>query len=295
MPNTMYSHHIDFDIIEEDYGYITSSTEHLGRHRPHHSESSPPISALTSSTTGLLSRTLFSHIPQITNISRHTHYRHQRRSTSSNSSPQSSSDRDSSIDMSRPSSSHHPTHIPLPPPTYPRTPNGGSPSGTPAPAQPLASPTSPRSSFLPSFIRNRSRAATITGRNSPRTEQPDPLATTRTISNALPTINSASAGGGRDGGGVTRSVSTPNSGGLANGANQGELFYAYMLDMLEEGRRMEKGGPVHFERKGEISSLFYHSTAGSPSSISFFPLFPSHFLHLNLVCCVLFPLRLLKP
>ncbi|KAK4686606.1 succinyl-CoA synthetase alpha subunit, partial [Tremellales sp. Uapishka_1] len=61
-----------------------------------------------------------------------------------------------SLNMSsRPSSSGRPTHINLPGPT-----------ATPAPllSPSLASPSSPRSSFLPSFMRTRSRAATITNR-----------------------------------------------------------------------------------------------------------------------------------
>lgn len=91
--------------------------------------------------------------------------------------------------MSR--ASNRPNHIPLPPSSMTRV----SPNGSPGAAPPLASPTSPRSGFLSGFMsRSRSRANTVTGRNSPRLEQPDPM--TRATAR-------------RDGGGVTRSVSTP--------------------------------------------------------------------------------------
>lgn len=95
--------------------------------------------------------------------------------------------------------------------------SGSSPPGSPAgraahlapgggvSAAGLSSPTSPRSSFLGNFMRGRSRAASVTnavagavrGRvGSPTVEQPNPL-----------------------GGDVTRSVSTPNSGGDAQTVN----------------------------------------------------------------------------
>lgn len=102
-----------------------------------------------------------------------------------------------------------PTHIPLPTNSpFGRSPNG---SPLPTPGAPLASPTSPRSSFLPSFMRTRSRAATLTGnrgRASPSFEAANPLGgsvsgTRSRTSGELAAI--------RDGTTVTRSVSTPQT------------------------------------------------------------------------------------
>jgi len=119
--------------------------------------------------------------------------------------------------MARPGSANRPTHIPLPSGGFTgRSPNG-SPLNTPA------SPTSPRSSFLPSFMRTRSRAATMTNANagragSPSTEAVNPFggATLRgqngsTQPTAVPPSNA-----------VTRSVSTPLSGNVVN-PMEGEL------------------------------------------------------------------------
>lgn len=111
--------------------------------------------------------------------------------------------------MSRTTNSNRPTHIPLPTTPYiPRSPTG-SPLPTPA------SPTSPRSSFLPSFMRTRSRAATLTtravGATSPSAEMPNPLVGSN-IRNGVNGARDLSLGRGevvRDGGSVTRSISTP--------------------------------------------------------------------------------------
>lgn len=90
--------------------------------------------------------------------------------------------------MSR--ASNRPNHIAMPPAAMSRI----SPNGSPGATAPLASPTSPRSGFLSTIMgRTRSRANTVTGRNSPRQEVADPMARAPR----------------RDGGGVTRSVSTP--------------------------------------------------------------------------------------
>jgi hypothetical protein len=112
--------------------------------------------------------------------------------------------------MSR--ATNRPTHIPMPNSPF----NGRSPNGTPLPTPGTGagagtgtgptSPTSPRSSFLPSFIRTRSRAATLTGagrgRASPTVEAANPLGPTA----------SRSGGGAAltEGMGVTRSVSSPH-------------------------------------------------------------------------------------
>lgn len=116
--------------------------------------------------------------------------------------------------MSR--ATNRPTHIPMPNSPF----NGRSPNGTPLPtpnpnanaASGATSPTSPRSPFIPSFIRTRSRAATLTGagrgRASPTVEAANPLGQT-------PSRSGAGAGVGMpavmaEGMGVTRSVSSPN-------------------------------------------------------------------------------------
>lgn len=112
--------------------------------------------------------------------------------------------------MSRPAG-NRPTHIPLP-----NSPFGGpSPNGSPQPTTThgATSPTSPRNSFIPSFIRTRSRAATLTGgrgRPSPNAEVANPLAATTSTS----TSSHRPGSSGQQSVGVTRSVSTPQSGGL---------------------------------------------------------------------------------
>ncbi|ORY29663.1 hypothetical protein BCR39DRAFT_558997 [Naematelia encephala] len=121
-----------------------------------------------------------------------------------------------STTMSRSTSHNRPTHIPLP--NSPLVPDGS----TAAPPLPLASPTSPRSSFLPSFMRQRSRAATLTSANrggatSPTVEAVNPLAGTN--SRASHSREPSTSANSRDGGGVTRSISTPVSGGLAGAAD----------------------------------------------------------------------------
>lgn len=125
--------------------------------------------------------------------------------------------------MSR-AAGNRPTHIPLPnSPFGGRSPNG-SPQPTPS-AQGAVSPTSPRSSFIPSFIRTRSRAATLTGargRPSPSAEIPNPLAATTSTS----TSSQRPGSSGQSGTGVTRSVSTPQTGGLA-GAPTFSLLYHF--------------------------------------------------------------------
>lgn len=136
----------------------------------------------------------------------------------------------SSSAMSRPGTSQRPSYIALPSTPFGRSPYGSplnTPGGNPAPA-PIASPTSPRNSFLPSFMRNRSRAATITGRGaSPNVEAPNPLAGTMSRGSGSNTST------GRDGGGVTRSVSTPISGGLA--ANSGGSIGSILTLSLRHG------------------------------------------------------------
>lgn len=113
--------------------------------------------------------------------------------------------------MSR-AAGNRPTHIPIP-----NSPFGGpSPDVSPQPTttQGAISPASPRSSFIPSFIRTRSRAATLTGgrgRPSPSAEIPNPLAATTSTS----TSSQRPGSSGQQSVGVTRSVSTPQSGGLA--------------------------------------------------------------------------------
>lgn len=119
--------------------------------------------------------------------------------------------------MSRSGSTPRPTHIPLPTAQFQRT--DGSQPGSPGP---IVSPTSPRNSFIPSFIRNRSRANTTSGR-SPRVEVPDPM---NRINGGGAAAGSVINGLGRDGGGVTRSVSTP-SGGASVGGIAGKLHYLH--------------------------------------------------------------------
>jgi hypothetical protein len=106
--------------------------------------------------------------------------------------------------MSR--ASARPTHIAMP------TANG-SPLPTPHGA---TSPTSPRNSFLPSFIRTRSRAATLTGgrggRSSPTVEASNPLGANRPGVSRTPSHTGESTH-------VTRSVSTPHGMAQATNAN----------------------------------------------------------------------------
>jgi hypothetical protein len=113
--------------------------------------------------------------------------------------------------MSR-AAGNRPTHIPLPnSPFGGRSPNG---SPLPTPSQGPTSPTSPRSSFIPSFIRTRSRAATLTGgrgRSSPSAEVTNPLAAPAGTGSTSQRPGSS----GQSGVGVTRSISTPQTGGLA--------------------------------------------------------------------------------
>lgn len=137
---------------------------------------------------------------------------------------------DRSTKMSRPVSSSRPTHIPLPiSPFVAHSPNG-TPLATPTGGG-MASPTSPRSSFLPSFMRPRSRAATVSninrgGATSPSAEVGNPLGSS---------IGRGGGGGGSSGeaiagpvaiqgAGVTRSVSTPVNGGLANSVGNGKCL-----------------------------------------------------------------------
>ncbi|KAL7422389.1 hypothetical protein Q5752_003035 [Cryptotrichosporon argae] len=106
--------------------------------------------------------------------------------------------------MSRPQP--RPTHIALPA-------SSRSPAASPQPT-PMLSPTSPRASFLGSLMRTRSRAATVTnalaGAVVGRTSSP-----TVEAGNPMNGTGGGGAGAGlaphrsRDGGGVTRSVSTP--------------------------------------------------------------------------------------
>lgn len=141
--------------------------------------------------------------------------------------------------MSR-TTTNRPTHIPLPNSPF----NGRSPNGSPLPTPSAAgagaaSPTSPRSSFIPSFIRTRSRAATLTGagrgRSSPSAEVANPLGTS--------TAAAAGAGAGAGAGsrltpaavGVTRSVSTPQSGGLsATGKSSSSSFLSLSTSRQQE-------------------------------------------------------------
>jgi hypothetical protein len=129
--------------------------------------------------------------------------------------------------MSRPASSTRPTQINLPHSSL----SGRSPVSSPATttsAAPL-SPTSPRSSFLPSFIRSRSRAATMTGQrggtSSPSQEVENPLSSV-TSSPRGPLRDASTAPNLRDGGGVTRSVSTPATGMLAQTLSPGEFCFS---------------------------------------------------------------------
>ncbi len=130
---------------------------------------------------------------------------------------------DLSSTMSRTASGHNrPTHIALPTsPFVAQSPNG---SPLPTPTGGMASPASPRNSFLPSFMnmRTRNRAATLSnprGATSPSAELSNPMGapTTRGESSRDLLAGPASRGGG-----VTRTVSTPVSGGLVSGAGLGE-------------------------------------------------------------------------
>lgn len=118
---------------------------------------------------------------------------------------------DPSSSMSRPAIGHRPNHITLPTgPFVGRSPNE-SPAATPTGG--MASPTSPRNSFLPNFmsIRQRARAATL----STSTGNSQRVATSpgAEIGNPLATRNGHEASGA----GVTRTVSTPATGVLTNG------------------------------------------------------------------------------
>ena len=107
--------------------------------------------------------------------------------------------------MSR--ASARPTHIPMPTANGVNANGSRSPNGSPLPTpQGATSPTSPRNSFLPSFIRTRSRAATLTGgrggRSSPTVEASNPLGSRPAVSRT-PSHTGESTH-------VTRSVSTPH-------------------------------------------------------------------------------------
>jgi hypothetical protein len=137
--------------------------------------------------------------------------------------------------MSRaPSASNRPTHIPLP--TSPYINRSDTVSPTPGQGPGPASPTSPRSSFLPSFMRTRSRAATLTTRGfgaaSPNSEIPNPLGGGVAGGGGASTIRSSAVGSavrdhsaGPSGGesGVTRSLSTQAAANLAT--NTGNLTF----------------------------------------------------------------------
>jgi hypothetical protein len=112
---------------------------------------------------------------------------------------------DGNSTMSRASS--RPTHIPMPAANGVNGNGSRSPNGSPLPTPHGAtSPTSPRNSFLPSFIRTRSRAATLTGgrggRSSPTVEASNPLGSRPAVSRT-PSHTGESTH-------VTRSVSTPH-------------------------------------------------------------------------------------
>jgi hypothetical protein len=112
---------------------------------------------------------------------------------------------DGNSTMSRASS--RPTHIPMPTANGVNGNGSRSPNGSPLPTPHGAtSPTSPRNSFLPSFIRTRSRAATLTGgrggRSSPTVEASNPLGNRPAVSRT-PSHTGESTH-------VTRSVSTPH-------------------------------------------------------------------------------------
>ncbi|EIW68439.1 hypothetical protein TREMEDRAFT_69371 [Tremella mesenterica DSM 1558] len=124
--------------------------------------------------------------------------------------------------MSRPA---HPSHIPLPSsPFRGRSPNGSPPGHSVITTATPASPTSPRTSFLPHFMRTRSRAATINhsirGRPSPGVELGNPLSPVQSMhgSSGVDTTQMGSRQGSNGVDGVTRSSSTPVQGGLAGGA-----------------------------------------------------------------------------
>jgi len=115
-------------------------------------------------------------------------------------------DEDGNSTMSR--ASARPTHIPMPTANGVNANGSRSPNGSPLPTpQGATSPTSPRNSFLPSFIRTRSRAATLTGgrggRSSPTVEASNPLGGSRPAVSRTPSHTGESTH-------VTRSVSTPH-------------------------------------------------------------------------------------
>jgi hypothetical protein len=122
--------------------------------------------------------------------------------------------------MSRASS--RPTHIAMPTANGATTNGGRSPNGSPLPTPHGAtSPTSPRSSFLPNFIRTRSRAGTLTGgrggRQSPTVEASNPLGGGRPVMSRNPSNTGETTH-------VTRSVSTPQ--GMAQAANSNQTTTA---------------------------------------------------------------------
>jgi len=127
------------------------------------------------------------------------------------------SNTDENATMSR--AGTRPTHIPMPTGNG-VSPNGGrSPNGSPLPTpQGATSPTSPRNSFLPSFIRTRSRAATLTGgrggRSSPTVEAANPLGGSRPGVSRTPSHTGEPTN-------VTRSASTPQGMAQATNANTG--------------------------------------------------------------------------
>ncbi|RXK35554.1 hypothetical protein M231_07186 [Tremella mesenterica] len=130
-------------------------------------------------------------------------------------------------EMSRPA---HPSHIPLPSsPFRGRSPNGSPPGHSVITTATPASPTSPRTSFLPHFMRTRSRAATINhsirGRPSPGVELGNPLSPVQSMhgSSGVDTTQMGSRQGSNGVDGVTRSSSTPVQGGLAGGAASATL------------------------------------------------------------------------
>ncbi|WWC63543.1 uncharacterized protein I303_106146 [Kwoniella dejecticola CBS 10117] len=123
--------------------------------------------------------------------------------------------------MSRPtSSSARPTHIPMPPNNN----SGFSPSGTPLATPPIgggaASPASPRHSFL-GFMRTRGRSNTLNNVNQAQQTPVSP-----SLDRTAPGSRNGSSREGSQGptsrephtggGGVTRSISTPLSGGGLN-------------------------------------------------------------------------------
>ncbi|WVW85367.1 hypothetical protein I302_107405 [Kwoniella bestiolae CBS 10118] len=123
-----------------------------------------------------------------------------------------------SLRMSRPTSSSatsRPTHIPLPN-------NNFTPTGTPLATPPIgtaASPASPRHSFL-GFMRTRGRANTLNASQAPAVPPSPSLDRSRNASSregsAGPHMSRETTTGAATGGSVTRSISTPLSGGGLN-------------------------------------------------------------------------------